>query len=164
MTVQRMDHVGINVDDLAAATEFFLALGLELQGEGTVEGDLVDRIVGLEGVRSQLAMLQTPDGQTKVELVKFHSPPAEGGDPEAPANTPGIRHLTFAVDDLDATSIASGPTAPSWSARWCATGTATCSATSVAPRGSSSSSRSRSTDGCLAGGFPPVRLRPGLQV
>ena len=62
MTIQRMDHVGINVDDLAAAVEFFVALGLELEGEAQVEGESVDRVVGLEGVRSDIAMLQTPDG------------------------------------------------------------------------------------------------------
>jgi catechol 2,3-dioxygenase-like lactoylglutathione lyase family enzyme len=103
MAIRRMDHVGIVVDDLPAAVEFFLALGLEPEGEGSVEGDWVDRIVGLDGVRSELAMLQTPDGRGKVELAKFHSPPAESGDPQAPANTPGLRHLTFAVDDVEDT-------------------------------------------------------------
>jgi len=103
MTVQRMDHVGIVVDDLAAAKAFFVALGLEPQGEGSVEGREVGRIVGLEGVRSELAFLQTPDGHSRVELVKFHSPPLQDGDPHAPANTPGLSHLTFAVDDVDAT-------------------------------------------------------------
>ncbi|MFL5866094.1 MAG: VOC family protein [Thermoleophilaceae bacterium] len=102
MTVQRMDHVGIVVDDLAAATGFFVELGLELQSEGSVEGDWVDRIVGLEGVRSELAMMQTPDGHARLELVKFHSPSGPDGDRHAPANAPGIRHLTFAVDDIDA--------------------------------------------------------------
>jgi catechol 2,3-dioxygenase-like lactoylglutathione lyase family enzyme len=102
MAIKRMDHVGINVEDLAAATEFFAELGLELQGESTVEGSLVDRIVGLEGVRSDIAMMQTPDGNARLELVKFHSPPSPSGDRQAPANAPGIRHLTFAVDDLDA--------------------------------------------------------------
>ena len=97
-----MDHVGIVVDDLAAATEFFVELGLELQREGSVEGDWVDRIVGLEGVRSELAMMQTPDGHGRLELVKFHSPSGPAGDRHAPANAPGIRHLTFAVDDIDA--------------------------------------------------------------
>ncbi len=112
MTIQRMDHVGIVVDDLAAATAFFLELGLELRGETPVEGDWVDRVVGLEGVRAQIAMLQTPDGHGRVELAKFHSPsnqgdnrghapPSPGGDRHAPANTPGIRHITFAVDDID---------------------------------------------------------------
>jgi catechol 2,3-dioxygenase-like lactoylglutathione lyase family enzyme len=97
-----MDHVGIVVDDLAAAIEFFVELGLELQGEGSVEGRVVDRVVGLEGVRSDLAFLQTPDGNGRLELVKFHSPSTEGGNRDAPANTPGIRHVTFAVEDIDA--------------------------------------------------------------
>jgi catechol 2,3-dioxygenase-like lactoylglutathione lyase family enzyme len=97
-----MEHVGIVVDDLAAATAFFLELGLELQGEGPVEGDWVDRIVGLEGVRADIAMMETPDGHGRLELVKFHAPPGPGGDPHAPANAPGIRHVSFAVDDIDA--------------------------------------------------------------
>ncbi|HEU0249099.1 MAG TPA: VOC family protein [Solirubrobacteraceae bacterium] len=97
-----MDHVGIVVDDLAAATAFFLELGLKLQGEGPVEGDWVDRIVGLDGVRVDMAMLETPDGHGRLELTKFHAPASPGGDRHAPANMPGIRHLTFAVDDLDA--------------------------------------------------------------
>jgi catechol 2,3-dioxygenase-like lactoylglutathione lyase family enzyme len=102
MTIQRMDHVGVVVDDLAAATEFFVELGLELKGEATVEGRSVDRVVGLEGVRGEIAMLQTPDGHGRVELTKFHGPPANGGNRHAPANTPGIRHLAFEVEDIDA--------------------------------------------------------------
>ena len=102
MTVPRMDHVGIVVDDLAAAKAFFLELGLELQAEWTVEGEWADRIVGLEGVRSEVAMLETPDGHARVELSKFHAPLAPTGDRHAPANAPGIRHLTFELDDLDA--------------------------------------------------------------
>ena len=97
-----MDHVGIVVDDLAAATEFFVELGLVRQGEGAVEGQWVDRIVGLEGVQADLAMMQTPDGNGRLELVKFHSPSNQGDNRHEPANTPGIRHLTFAVEDLDA--------------------------------------------------------------
>jgi catechol 2,3-dioxygenase-like lactoylglutathione lyase family enzyme len=97
-----MDHVGIVVDDLAAATEFFIELGLVLQGEGAVEGRWVDRIVGLEGVRTELAMMQTPDGHGRLELVKFHSPSNQGDNGHAPANTQGIRHVAFAIDDLDA--------------------------------------------------------------
>jgi catechol 2,3-dioxygenase-like lactoylglutathione lyase family enzyme len=97
-----MDHVGIVVDDLAAATAFFVELGLGLQGEAAIEGDVVDRIVGLEGVRSQIAMLQAPDGHGRLELTKFHAPAGRGGDRHAPANTPGIRHVAFAVDDIDA--------------------------------------------------------------
>jgi len=102
MTIQRMDHVGIVVDDLAAATEFFVELGLELQGEASVEGRSVDRVVGLEGVRAEIAMMQTPDGHGRVELAKFHSPSSQGDNRHAPANTPGIRHITFAVEDIDA--------------------------------------------------------------
>ena len=102
MTIQRMEHVGIVVDDLAAATEFLVELGLELQGEAPVEGDWVDRVIGLDGVRAEIVMLQTPDGHGRIELSKFHAPPTQGGDRHAPANTPGIRHLSFAVEDIDA--------------------------------------------------------------
>jgi catechol 2,3-dioxygenase-like lactoylglutathione lyase family enzyme len=102
MTVYRMDHVGIVVDDLAGATAFFNELGLKLQGEAAVGGDVVDRVVGLEGVRAEIAMLETPDGHGRLELTKFHAPSDQGGDRHAAANTPGIRHVTFAVDDIDA--------------------------------------------------------------
>jgi catechol 2,3-dioxygenase-like lactoylglutathione lyase family enzyme len=102
MAIQRMDHVGIVVDDLAAAAEFFVELGLELLGEGSVEGRWVDRIVGLDGVRVEYAFVQTPDGHGRLELIEFHSPPTQGGNRDAPANTPGIRHVAFAVEDIDA--------------------------------------------------------------
>jgi catechol 2,3-dioxygenase-like lactoylglutathione lyase family enzyme len=102
MTIRRMDHVGIVVDDLAAATKFFVELGLELEGEGPVEGDWVDRIVGLEGVRADIVGLQTPDGTTWLELTRFRSPSSQSGDADAPVNTRGIRHIAFAVDDIDA--------------------------------------------------------------
>jgi len=102
MAIQRMEHVGIVVDDLAAATALFVELGLTLQGEGPVEGGWVDRVVGLEGVRAEIAMLETPDGHGRLELVKFHAPSGPGGDRHAPANTPGIRHLAFRVDEIDA--------------------------------------------------------------
>ena len=102
MAIHRMEHVGIVVDDLAAATAFFVELGLKLQGEGPVEGGWVDRIVGLKGVRMDIAMMETPDGNGRLELTKYHAPAGGGGDRQAPANTPGIRHLAFAVDDIDA--------------------------------------------------------------
>jgi catechol 2,3-dioxygenase-like lactoylglutathione lyase family enzyme len=102
MTIQRLENVGIVVEDLAAATEFFVELGLELLGEGSVEGRWVDRIVGLDGVLVENAMVQTPDGNGQLELIKFHSPPTQGGDRDAPANAPGIRHIAFAVEDIDA--------------------------------------------------------------
>jgi catechol 2,3-dioxygenase-like lactoylglutathione lyase family enzyme len=106
MTVRKMDHVGIVVDDLAAATAFFVELGLELQGEGSVEGDWVDRVVGLEGVSSDIAMLRTPDGKSQIELSQFRSPPGPDGGSPAPPNAPGIRHVTFEVDDVEATVAA----------------------------------------------------------
>jgi catechol 2,3-dioxygenase-like lactoylglutathione lyase family enzyme len=95
-----MDHLGIVVDDLAAASEFFAELGLERAGAGDVEGRWVDRVVGLEGVRAELAMMQTPDGNARIELVKFHSPSGPDGDRSAPANAPGLRHVAFAVKDV----------------------------------------------------------------
>lgn len=97
-----MEHVGIVVDDLATATESFVQLGLVLQGQGTVEGRWVDRLIGLEGVRADIAMMQTPDGNGRLELTKFHSPAIHGGNGYAPPKTPGIRHVAFAVKDIDA--------------------------------------------------------------
>jgi catechol 2,3-dioxygenase-like lactoylglutathione lyase family enzyme len=102
MSIQRMEHVGIVVDDLAAATAFFVELGLKPQGEMPVEGDWVDRVVGLEGIRVDTAMMEAPGGRGGLELVKFHSPSVRGGDPDVPANTLGLRHIAFAVDDIDA--------------------------------------------------------------
>jgi catechol 2,3-dioxygenase-like lactoylglutathione lyase family enzyme len=102
MTLQRMDNVLIVVEDLEAAKAFFIELGMELQGETTVEGPWVDQTVGLEGVRADIAMLRTPDGHSQVELTKFHSPPAVKTEPEnAPANALGIRRIMFAVEDID---------------------------------------------------------------
>jgi catechol 2,3-dioxygenase-like lactoylglutathione lyase family enzyme len=98
-----MDHVGIVVDDLAAATEFFVELGLEVKGEVyAMEGRSVDRLVGLDGVRTDFAFMQTPDGNGRLELIKFHSPSSQGDNPHEPANAQGIRHVTFAVEDIEA--------------------------------------------------------------
>ena len=102
MTIQRMDNVLIVVDDLEAAKAFFAELGMELEGEAPVEGRWVDRVVGLDNVRADIAMMRTPDGHSRVELTKFHTPPAVRSEPEsAPANTLGIRRIMFAVDDID---------------------------------------------------------------
>ena len=102
MTLQRMDNVLIVVDDLEAATAFFTELGMELQGETQVEGPWADSVVGLKDVRADIAMMRTPDGQGRVELSRFHTPPAVRAEPEnAPANTLGIRRIMFAVDDID---------------------------------------------------------------
>ena len=102
MTLQRMDNVLIVVDDLEAAKAFFAELGMELEGEATNEGPWVDQTVGLNDVRSDIAMMRTPDGHGRVELAKFHTPPAVRAEPEsAPANALGIRRIMFAVDDID---------------------------------------------------------------
>ncbi len=102
MTLQRMDNVLIVVEDLEAAKAFFAELGMELEGETQVEGPWVDSTVGLEDVRADIAMLATPDGNGRVELTKFHTPPAVKAEPEfTPANTLGIRRIMFAVEDID---------------------------------------------------------------
>jgi catechol 2,3-dioxygenase-like lactoylglutathione lyase family enzyme len=101
MTIKRMDHVGVVVEDLAAAIAFFLELGLELEGEATVEGEWVDQLVGLDGVRADIAFVRTPDGHGRVELSTFHTPAATSSAPRAPVNTPGIPRLTFVVDAVD---------------------------------------------------------------
>ena len=103
MTLLRMDNVLLVVDDLESAIAFFAALGMEREGKATVEGESVDRLVALEGVRSDIVMMRTPDGHGRVELDKFHTPPAVRAEPEdAPVNALGIRRIMFAVDDLDA--------------------------------------------------------------
>jgi catechol 2,3-dioxygenase-like lactoylglutathione lyase family enzyme len=93
MTILRMDNVGIVVNDLEAVIAFFVELGLEVEGERTVQGRSVDRIVRLDGVRSDIAMLRTPDGHSRLELSKVHTPPAATAEPNAPVNTLGIRRV-----------------------------------------------------------------------
>jgi catechol 2,3-dioxygenase-like lactoylglutathione lyase family enzyme len=99
--VLQMHNVGIVVDDLKAAIAFFAELGLELEGETTVEGQWVDRIVALNGVRSDIAMMRTPDGHSRLELTKFQRPTATGVEPNAPVNALGIRRIMFAVEDIE---------------------------------------------------------------
>lgn len=97
-----MDNVLLVVDDLEAVIAFFGELGMELEGRTTVEGSSVDRIVGLDGVRSEIAMMRTPDGSGRIELDKFHAPPAVRPEPQdVPVNTLGIRRIMFAVDDIE---------------------------------------------------------------
>jgi len=99
--IQRMDNVLIVVEDLEAAKAFFAELGMELEGETTVEGEWVGRVIGLEDVRADITMMRTPDGHGRVELTRFHTPPAVRAEPEnAPANALGIRRIMFAVDDV----------------------------------------------------------------
>jgi catechol 2,3-dioxygenase-like lactoylglutathione lyase family enzyme len=116
MKVRRIDHVGIIVDDLPTAKAFFLDFGLEMLGEGKVEGEWVERIIGLHDVKAEVAMsrtpdadanielvmLRTPDGDTNIELVKFHTLSDENSIQHPLANTPGIRHIAFAVEDIEA--------------------------------------------------------------
>ena len=103
MTIQRMDHVSVVVDDLEAATAFFLELGMELEGQAPIEGPSVDRLNGLDGVRVDIAMMRTPDGHGRLELTKFHAPTAVSAQPEnALGNTLGLRSVMFTVDDIDA--------------------------------------------------------------
>ena len=101
--VLRMDNVGIIVEDLEAVVAFFTELGLELEGRTTVEGKWVDRIIGLEGVRSDIVMMRTPDGRSRLELSRFQKPKALPSDPKTPVNTLGLRRLMFAVSDIDDT-------------------------------------------------------------
>lgn len=103
MGVHRMDHAGIVVEDLQAAIAFFVELGLELEGEATVEGAWADQLIGLNGVRTDIAMLRTPDGHSRVEVSTFLAPVATTGATTAPVNTPGIPRLTFVVDAVDET-------------------------------------------------------------
>jgi catechol 2,3-dioxygenase-like lactoylglutathione lyase family enzyme len=104
MTIQRLDNVLIVVDDLDAAIAFFVELGMELEGKGPVEGRWVERVIGLDGVRQDVAMLRVPGGPGRVELARFHAPKAISPEPrDAPVNTLGIRRVMFAVDDIDDT-------------------------------------------------------------
>lgn len=97
-----MDNVGIVVDNLPAAIAFFAELGLELEGETRVEGEWADRVVGLDGIQVDVAMMRTPDGHSRLELMRFHSPTAAGAGPEnAPPNAPGIRRIMFAVEAIE---------------------------------------------------------------
>ena len=97
-----MDNVAIVVDDLDAAVAFFTELGLELEGRAQIEGPWADRTVGLDGVRADVAMMRTPDGHGRIELSKFHTPPAVRAEPDsAPSNALGLRRIMFAVTDVD---------------------------------------------------------------
>ncbi|MFC8248457.1 VOC family protein [Streptomyces chartreusis] len=102
MTIQRMDNVLIVVDDLDAVIAFFVELGMELEGRGPLEWRGAERVIGLDDVRQDVAMLRVPDGHGRVELAKFHRPKAITPEPKhAPANTLGLRRVMFAVDDID---------------------------------------------------------------
>ena len=104
MTVKRLDNVGIVVEDLDAAIAFFVELGMELEGRAELQGEWVDRVIGVDGAHDEIATLRTPDGHARLELTRFYNPPAVGPSPkDLPANALGYRRIMFAVDDLDQT-------------------------------------------------------------
>jgi catechol 2,3-dioxygenase-like lactoylglutathione lyase family enzyme len=103
MTIKSMHHVGMTVTDLAATVEFFEALGLELEGKAHLEGAFVDGVIGLDGSRSEIAMMRTPDDRYRIEFSEFQTPEAIDGSSHAPINALGLRHVAFVVDDLDDT-------------------------------------------------------------
>jgi catechol 2,3-dioxygenase-like lactoylglutathione lyase family enzyme len=139
MTIQRMDNVAIVVDDLDAAVAFFAELGMELEGKGQIEGLWADRTVGLDGVRSEIAMMRTPDSHGKLELTRYRTPrrPAPGRRTRRPARWARIASYSLSTTYMTP-SPACAPTAPNSSARWHSTRASSCSATSAAPRASSS--------------------------
>src|SRR5918911_2728179 len=103
MTVQRMDNVGIVVDDLPATIEFFRELGLELEGQATIEGDWAERVTGLHPMRVETAMMRTPDGHNRLEISRFLTPPVVADHRNAPVNALGYLRVMFAVEDIDET-------------------------------------------------------------
>src|SRR5438445_6668363 len=103
MALQRMDNVGIVVEDLAATIAFFAELGLELEGQTTIEGDWAERVTGLREMRVEIAMMRTPDGHSRLEISRFLTPPAVADHRNAPVNALGYLRVMFAVDDIDDT-------------------------------------------------------------
>jgi len=101
MKIKHVDHIGINVEDLTAAKEFFIDLGFKVVGEMTMQGELVERVTGLNNVKDDVVMLQAPDGKLNIELVKFHHPVDEAGVQPNLSNTLGMRHLCFEVEGFD---------------------------------------------------------------
>jgi catechol 2,3-dioxygenase-like lactoylglutathione lyase family enzyme len=100
MGLQRLDHIGVVVEDLEAAITFFTELGLVSEAQWTADDPAVGRIIGLQGVRAACAMLAAPDGSSRLEIVRFDAPPAVDGDPQGPSHATGLRHLCFEVDDV----------------------------------------------------------------
>jgi catechol 2,3-dioxygenase-like lactoylglutathione lyase family enzyme len=101
MKIMHVDHIGINVEDLEAAQLFFTDLGFTVVGQAAMEGELLDRVTGLQGAKDDLVMLQAPDKQLNIELVKYYRPVDAAGVQPAAANTLGLRHLCFQVEGLD---------------------------------------------------------------
>jgi len=103
MAIPSLHHVSVVVDDLEAAQAFLVELGMELEGAAPIEGEWVDRVNAIEGVRVDIAMMRSPDGHGRLELTKFHNPKAISAEPDSAPNTLGLRSIMFNVDDIDAT-------------------------------------------------------------
>lgn len=103
MTVKRMDNVGIVVEDIDAAIKFFTELGLELEGRAPIEGEWADGVTGLREMRVEIAMMRTPDGHSRLEISKFHLPPAIADHRTAPVNSLGYLRVMFTIEDIDDT-------------------------------------------------------------
>lgn len=101
MRINKIDHIGIVVDDLSAAKAFFLDFGLEVQGEAQMEGELLDRLLQLRGAKTSFVVMRPPEGQASIELIKFHSPPDNGSGEHLSVTAHGIRHIAFEVEDLE---------------------------------------------------------------
>ena len=103
MALRRMDNVGIVVDDLPEAVAFFREIGLDLEGQATIDGEWAGRVTGLPGQRVEIAMLRTPDGHSRIELSRYLEPPVVADHRDAPVNALGYLRVMFAVDDVDET-------------------------------------------------------------
>ncbi len=103
MSIKRLDHVSVVVEDLSAAVTFFTALGMAVEGAMPVEGEWVDRVNGIGGVRVDIVMMNTPDGHGKLELTTFHHPKLIDLQPAAPPNAVGLRSVMFTVENVDKT-------------------------------------------------------------
>ena len=101
MTVKRMDNVGVVVENIGAAIEFFTELGLELEGRAPIEGEWADGVTGLRGMRVEIAMMRTPDGHSRLEISRFLAPPVVADHRSAPVNALGYLRVMFTVDDID---------------------------------------------------------------
>lgn len=161
-TIQRMDNIAIVVDDLDATIGFFAELGLELEDRAVIEGDFADRTVGLRGIRSEIAMMRTPDGHGRLELTKYLRPGgASVSEPRiAPPNTIGLHRVMFAVDDIDDTVARLSAHGASCSTRSRSTSRHTVCVTCADRRGSSSHSPSASAECRRTGSQGAVRNSP----
>ncbi len=140
MTVKRMDNVGIVVEDIDAAIEFFTELGLELEGRAPIEGDWADGVTGLRDMRVEIAMMRTPDGHSRLEMSRFLAPPVVADHRSAPVNALGYLRVMFTWRTSMIRSPGSANAARSSSAKWFSTKTRIGSATSGAPKEFSSGS------------------------